>query len=250
MTRLRTLTPARVFAERHGGALSTKDWLSLRADHASARDAVFQESDPSTLFFDDRENPAPLVVSSQAITQADYLLRPDLGRKLFAPDRNRILTECPKEADLQILLADGLSATALQKQGPKLLHKLTTLAKADGWILGRPIFLQRARVGILNEIGFLLNPTVCVLLIGERPGLSTAESLSAYLAFQPKPGDTDANRNLVASIYDSGIPIGEAADRILNLAQTIRARRQSGVGIREELPPPNRPGISDDSTLP
>ncbi len=249
-TRLRSLTPARVFAARHGGALSTKDWLSLRADHASARDAVFQESNPSKLFFDDSCYEVPLVVSSQAITHAEYLLRPDLGRKLLPPDRNRIAAECPKGAELQILLADGLSATALQKQGPKILKSLTTFALADGWKLGRPIFLQRARVGILNDIGSVLDPIVCVLLIGERPGLSTAESLSAYLAYQPKPGDTDANRNLIASIYNGGIPISDAAGRILNLAKTMRMAGQSGVGIREELPSLERPGFSDDSTLP
>lgn len=247
---LRALTPARVFAARNGCALSTSDWLALRADHASARDAVFQESDPFLLFDDDSGLPKPLVVSSQAATQTDYLLRPDLGRKLFAPDRKRIQKECPKGVELQILLADGLSATALQKQGPKLLHSLTRLAQDEGWNLGRPIFLHRARVGILNDIGFLLEPKVCVLLIGERPGLSTAESLSAYLAYQPKSGDTDANRNLIASIYDGGIPIKEAARRILNLARTMKAARQSGVGIREELPSLNRPGFPDDSTLP
>lgn len=249
MTRLRTFTPARVFAERHGAALSTSDWLALRADHASARDAVFQESDPSLLFEDDSFHPIPFVVSSQATSRTDYLLRPDLGRKLYPPDRKGILDECPKGADLQILLADGLSATALQKQGPRLLQCLTTLARKEGWKMGRPIFLQRARVGILNEIGVLLEPTVCILLIGERPGLSTAESLSAYLAFRPKPGDTDANRNLIASIYDAGVSIESAARRILNLAQTLRTVRQSGVGIREELPFHQRPGLPDDTNL-
>ena len=247
--RVRAMTPARVFAPRHGGALSTVDWLALRAAHASARDAVFQETNPATLFEHIPTDLIPFVVASQANTQTDYLLRPDLGRKIFPGDRKRIQEACPNGADIQILLADGLSATALQKQGPKMLECLTSLAREEGWKLGRPIFLHRARVGILNDIGVLLEPTVCVLLIGERPGLSTADSLSAYLAYQPKPGDTDARRNLVASIYHGGVPIFEASRRILDLARRMILARQSGVGIREEIPTLNQSGLTDDSNL-
>ncbi len=243
------LTPARVFAPRHGASLSTADWLALRADHAGARDALFYETNPET-------DPAweatfphweqlqgkglfplpPLLVTSQATTPMDYLLRPDLGRRLLPKDRDRILAECPRSPQLQILFADGLSALALQKQGLPLLTELAPLALAEGWQLGRPIFIRRARVGILNDIGALLEPLVVVLLIGERPGLTTAESLSAYLAFRPKPGDTDAQRNLVASIHDRGVTIAEAARRILNLAGSLKRSNYSGVGIREEMP--------------
>lgn len=249
------LTPARVFAPRHGASLSTADWLALRADHAGARDAVFQETKPETdpawesTF--PNEGPlsgkkplsgnglfpqSPLLVNSQATTQTDYLLRTDLGRRLHPMDRERILVDCPKSPQLQILFADGLSALALQKQGLPLLISLAKMALAEGWQLGRPIFIRRARVGIMNDIGALLEPLVLVLLIGERPGLSTAESLSAYLAYRPKLGDTDAKRNLIASIHDRGVGIPEATRRILNLAGSLKSSGYSGVGIREEMP--------------
>ncbi len=249
------LTPARVFAPRHGASLSTADWLALRADHAGARDAVFQETipetDPAWESTFPKEGPlsgkkpfsgdglfpqSPLLVTSQATTQTDYLLRTDLGRRLHPMDRQRILAECPKSPQLQILFADGLSALALQKQGLPLLISLAKRALAEGWLLGRPIFIRRARVGIMNDIGALLEPLVLVLLIGERPGLSTAESLSAYLAYRPKLGDTDAKRNLIASIHDRGVGIEEATQRILNLAGSLKSSGYSGVGIREEMP--------------
>lgn len=231
------LTPARVFAPRHGASLSTADWLALRADHAGARDAVFQETTPETVLAWAASFPRrPLFVTSQAATATDYLLRPDLGRKLLPKDRERILIECPRSPQMQILLADGLSALALQNQGLPLWTALTQQALEKGWQLGQPIFIHRARVGILNDIGSLLEPCVVVLLIGERPGLSTAESLSAYLAYRPKLGDTDAKRNLIASIHDRGVGIPEATRRILNLAGSLKSSCYSGVGIREEMP--------------
>ncbi len=256
------LTPARVFSPRHGASLSTADCLALRADHAVARDAVFQETkpekDPSWIATfpkavreKDKEGfvHPPLLVSSQASTQTEYLLRPDLGRKVHPMDRERILAECPRSPQMQILLADGLSALALQKQGFPLYTALVPMALSMGWQVGRPIFIRRARVGIMNDIGSLLEPLIVVLLLGERPGLSTAESLSAYLAYRPKPGDTDAHRNLIASIHNRGVGIAWAARRIVNLAETLKNTSSSGVGIREEMPKETLLGKPNDFHL-
>jgi ethanolamine ammonia-lyase small subunit len=231
----RTLTPARVFAPRKGTGLATGDWLALRADHAAARDAVFESLDLARDFGQERiERHRLFEVPSQAPTRAEYLLHPDLGRLLHPAGRAQIDSLCPKGADLQIFLGDGLSAAALIRQGPPLLDRLTEMAQAEGLTVGRPFFVRQARVGLLNEVGLLLNPEVAVLLIGERPGLSTAESLSAYLAYRPQPQDTDAKRNLVSNIHERGVPIEEAARRIFGLVLSIRESGQSGVTVKED----------------
>lgn len=231
----RELTPARVFAPRRGTGLSTSDWLSLRADHAAARDAVFDSVDLVRDFGEERVARYGLFeVQSQASTRADYLLHPDQGRLLEPVSRERIDSLCLKGADLQIFLGDGLSAAALIRQGPALLDRLTELAQSEGLTVGRPFFVRQARVGLLNEIGLLLNPEVAVLLIGERPGLSTAESLSAYLAHRPQPLDTDARRNLVSNIHERGVPLEDAARRIFSLVLAIRKAGESGVAVKED----------------
>jgi ethanolamine ammonia-lyase small subunit len=109
-------------------------------------------------------------------------------------------------------------------------------AKQKNWVLGRPFAVRFCRVGILNDVGDLLRPKVAVLLIGERPGLATAESLSAYMAYQPRSAQTDAHRNLISNIHARGISIPDAANRILNLASQMMSKKISGTQIREQLP--------------
>ena len=187
---IRARTPARLFVSRSGVGYRTATQLELRADHAAALDAVQASIDLDRDLGDLARETNLLEVSSCATTKQEYLLRPDLGRRLDEDSRRRIAAECPAGADLQIVLGDGLSAAALIAQGPKLLPAL--MARADGWSLGRVVFVRHCRVGIMNDIGDLLCPEIVVLLIGERPGLMTAESLSAYLAYRPRTGDTDA----------------------------------------------------------
>src|SRR5262249_8783441 len=126
-------------------------------------------------------------------------------------------------------------------QVPRLLPLLLAQAHERGWSVGPAFFVRHARVGLLNEVGELIDPGVGVLLIGERPGLATAESLSAYMAYRPRPGDTDAKRNLISNIHDRGLPPAEAAPRILALAEQMRRAGASGVAIKEELPAPALP---------
>ena len=135
-----------------------------------------------------------------------------------------------------MVLGDGLSAAAVARQVPDLLPLLEEHSVRRGWVFGRPFLVRYCRVGILNEVGELLDPRVVVLLIGERPGLATAESLSAYMAFQPRPGHTDAERNLISNIHERGVPLTEAATRICRLAEQMRAATSSGVRIKEEFP--------------
>jgi ethanolamine ammonia-lyase small subunit len=138
--------------------------------------------------------------------------------------------------DLQIVVGDGLSMTAVATQVPRLLPLLCEEAKARDWSVGQTFVIRYCRVGILNEIGELLAPKVAVLLIGERPGLATAESLSAYMAYRPKTADTDANRNLISNIHARGVNSERAAQRIRNLAASMMKAQASGCQLREELP--------------
>ena len=163
-------------------------------------------------------------------------MRPDLGRRLSPTALQTIPQHCPSAVDLQIVLGDGLSAAALIEQAPLLLPLLTAGATERGLQLGQPFFVRYCRVGILNDIGELLNPTVVILLIGERPGLATALSLSAYFAYRPRTGHTDAQRNLISNIHERGVPPTLAAHRILDLAQLIIQASQSGIAIKENLP--------------
>ena len=232
----KTLTTARVFAPRKGTGLSTRDWLSLRADHAFARDAVFESIDLERDFRSERIDQMGLFeVSSKANNRHEYLLRPDLGRQLNPTDRNRIQQQCPFQPGLQIILGDGLSAAALKQQGPPLIDSIWELARKQGWNLGRPFLVHQSRVGILNEIGNLLEPEIAILLIGERPGLTTANSLSAYLAYKPNLGQDDANRNLISNIHGNGVAIKDASVRIMALADSMKNAKTGGVTIKETL---------------
>lgn len=242
---LHSITPARILGPRHGTGLSTKAMLQLRADHAFARDAVFQSVLLQRDFRSERIDQLGLFeLFTKAIDRQQYLLHPELGRQLRPQDRELLLKQCPPRPRLQIVLGDGLSATALVQQGPPLLDALWEMAGKQKLALGRPFLVHQARVGILNEIGNLLEPDVVVLLIGERPGLGTAESLSAYMAYRPNHGDTDASRNLISNIHSRGVGIEEAATRILALVESMLAGKVSGTAIKERLA---LPGIANPS---
>ena len=235
--KIRQRTPARLLRGRSGGAYRTSTQLELRAAHAAARDAVRTEFGLAKhIGADSIERFGIFEVSSEAQTKDQYLLRPDLGRRLPANARDQIIQKCPLEADIQIVIGDGLSTTAVAMQVPSLLLLLVHGTVARGWKLGQIFAIRLCRVGILNQIGDLLRPKVAVLLIGERPGLATAESLSAYIAFQPRSGHTDAQRNLISNIHRRGVTSSEAAGRILNLAARMMSAKASGVQIREVLP--------------
>lgn len=237
---IRARTPARLLKGRAGTSYRTSTLLELREAHAAAQDAVRAE-------FDMQSQLGPTLVSrlnlfevcTRARDKNEYLLRPDLGRCFTDEARAEILRHCSKSPKLQIAIGDGLSVTAVRAQVPELLPLLHDGALLRGWTLGQSLAIRHCRVGILNEIGELLSPEVMVLLIGERPGLATAESLSAYIAYQPNKNHTDANRNLISNIHSRGVGTQEAASRILNLCAQMMASKTSGYTLREEL---NLPG--------
>ncbi len=246
---VRARTPARILVGRAGPSYRTTTHLTLRRDHAAARDAVWEEVDLAKAFGADLVRRFGLFeVATQATGKEQFLMRPDLGRRLSDEGRQALLARCPPGADLQVAVGDGLSAAAVAAQVPVLLPLLEEQTKAHGWTFGQPFFVRHCRVGVLNDIGDLLKPEVVVLLIGERPGLATAESLSAYLAFRPCAGHTDAQRNLISNIHVRGVPPAEAAPRILALAALLRRLGASGVAVKEARPglegpsPPAFPG--------
>jgi ethanolamine ammonia-lyase small subunit len=233
--KVRARTPARLLTGRSGAAYRTITQLELREAHAAARDAVRTEL---SLLSDLGESFVwkwgLFEVGSRATNKDEYLLRPDLGRHLNHSSIDELGRRCSRGPDLQVVIGDGLSVTAVAAQVPQLLPLLLDGATALGWKVGQTFVIRYCRVGILNEIGDLLDPKVVVLLIGERPGLATAESLSAYMAYRPKKSDTDADRNLISNIHSRGVSPEEAARRILSLAASMVKAKISGCQLREE----------------
>jgi ethanolamine ammonia-lyase small subunit len=234
--RVRARTPARLLEGRSGASYRTTTQLQLRADHAAARDAVRAELDLNAHFGREFVSRWELFeVSSAASSKSEYLMRPDLGRTLGESARATTASQCPKGSDVQIVVGDGLSVAAVAAQVPALLPLLCDGGRERNWTVGRPFFVRYCRVGIMNCIGEVLSPSTVVLLIGERPGLATAESLSAYLAFRPCPGHTDANRNLISNVHERGVPVEKAATRILNVVAQMLKKQTSGMHLKEQL---------------
>jgi ethanolamine ammonia-lyase small subunit len=233
---LRARTPARILVGRSGPAYRTATQLELRQDHAAAIDAVHAElnleRDFGREFIERRQL---FEVRSRARDKIEYLMRPDLGRRLDEASRHEIIRRCPPKADLQVVIGDGLSAAAVVTQVPRLLPLLDQEAKKQGWNFGQTFMIRYCRVGILNDIGEILAPEVVVLLVGERPGLATSVSLSAYLAYRPRAGHTDAHRNLISNIHERGLLVEDAGRRIISLANKMRLMQASGVSVKEDL---------------
>jgi ethanolamine ammonia-lyase small subunit len=232
---IRARTPARLLMGRAGAAYRTLTQMDLREAHAAARDAVRTELDlEEQLGANFVKHWQLFEVCSEARSKDEYLLQPNLGRMFGEAARSELLRRCSPQNDLQIAIGDGLSVTAVFSQLPKLLPALYEAAKSHDWTVGEIFVIRHCRVGILNEIGELLTPTVAVLLIGERPGLATAESLSAYMAYRPNRAHTDADRNLISNIHARGVSPGDAAVRILQLAAQMMDAKSSGIQLRAD----------------
>jgi ethanolamine ammonia-lyase small subunit len=233
--RIKMHTPARLLVGRAGAAYRTETQLQLREDHAKARDAVRAELELKTAFdveFIEKWN--LFEANTRASTKLEYLARPALGREFRDESCGEILRRCLSGRNIQVVIGDGLSALAIQTQVPHLLPLLFEGARKSGWSIGQTFVIRHCRVGILNEIGELLKPQIVILLIGERPGLASAESMSAYMAYQPSWSHSDANRNLVSNIHDRGLSAQSAADRILNLCARMMRLGISGCTVKEE----------------
>jgi len=238
LARIRAQTPARILTGRAGAAYRTATWLELRRDHAAAKDAVTLEFDLTTDLGSEFVTRWGLFeVATLARDKHEFLLQPESGRLLDATGRDELVLRCAPQADFQVALADGLSAAAVRAQVPTLLPLLAAAADQRGWRFGQPFFIRHGRVGVMNVIGEVLDPIVVVLLIGERPGLATVESLSAYMAYRPRNGHDDSRRNLISNIHIRGVPPEQAALRIVQLAAQMRRMEASGVTVKEEWTP-------------
>jgi ethanolamine ammonia-lyase small subunit len=199
--------------------LPTKEILAFQLAHAKARDAVWMELDCT--FFAQRY---ASVVQSRARNRAEYLRRPDVGRRLLHPE---LLT--PGEFDAAIILADGLSATAVHRHAGPVLNALLPLL--EEWKLAPIVIAQQARVAISDEIGERLGAKMSLILIGERPGLTAPDSLGAYLTWNPRVGRNDAERNCISNIREEGLKPALAARRIAMLMNAARGQGITGVGL-------------------
>ena len=238
---LRIHTPARIALGRAGGSLPTEAWLEFASDHAAARDAVHAPFNAQQLAQEVQSlGAATLILSSQATDRRMHLVRPDWGRRLDALSAERLrestaaTTAGPDswKYDLVVVVSDGLSALAAERQAPLVLAELIPHLQTAGWKLAPVIVVPFARVAIEDEIGGILNARLALILLGERPGLSSPDSLGAYLVHHPALGRTDADRNCVSNIRPAGLPPDCAAATIAELLSAARDRRLSGVRLK------------------
>jgi ethanolamine ammonia-lyase small subunit len=234
MKRLCDFTMARVGLERTGNSLATREVLAFQLAHARARDAVAMTIDVRSFLLDCEARGWPAEhLASAAGDHSTYLRRPDLGRRLCEDSRHRLVPSVAR-LDLAVVVADGLSALAAQRHALPLLDELAPRLDDAGWTRSPLFVVERGRVAIGDEVGQLLNVRIVLVLIGERPGLSSPDSLGAYLTWNPAPGRTDAERNCISNIRPEGLGYREAAQRIFSLLAAARHRRLTGVVLKED----------------
>jgi ethanolamine ammonia-lyase small subunit len=231
---LRALTPARVALGRTGISLPTHALLDFQLSHAQARDAVQARLDAASLASTLAQlSSGPILrLHSAAPDRVTYLQRPDLGRKLDEPSRAILAQQPTDEVDLSIVIADGLSALAVERHATPLMTEL--LALLSGWNLAPITIVEQARVAIADEIASTLHAQISVILIGERPGLSSPDSLGAYITWDPRPGRTDAERNCISNIRAEGLTYPQAAAQLAFYLTEARRRRLSGIALKDE----------------
>jgi ethanolamine ammonia-lyase small subunit len=222
-------TSARIGVGRAGPRYNTASLLLFQGDHAITQDALYRDVDPALL------DEFKLFTVQTNITggKEEYLLRPDLGRQL-SPEAKRTLEErCVKNPNVQLVIGDGLSAAAIEANLRKIFPVIKQGLQSAGLTLGTPFFVKYCRVGVMNDIGEVIQPDVVILLIGERPGLGRAESMSAYMGYKPKAGNSDADRDVVCNIFeDGGTNPLEAGAYVVQFAQKMRQAQASGVKLR------------------
>jgi ethanolamine ammonia-lyase small subunit len=229
---LRRLTAARIGLERSGASLATAPLLDFRLAHARARDAVHEPLDEASLVTELAGLGEPVIsVASAAEDRQSYLLRPDLGRRLasdaaLAPHRG--------DYDVAFVIADGLSARAVALHARAVLSQVVTALRAEGWKIAPLVVVRHGRVAIGDAVASALGARSVAVLIGERPGLSSADGMGTYLTFRPYAGMTDAERNCISNIRPDGIGYELAGFKIAHLLRSMRLRGASGVALKDD----------------
>jgi len=231
---LRRLTAARIGLERSGASLATAPLLGFKLDHARARDAVHEPLDEARLIADLAGlDAAALSVASAAADRKQFLMRPDLGRRL-TPGADTALAPHATGHDVVFVIADGLSARAVQSHAAPVLKATLPMLRKDGWRIAPLVVVLNGRVAIGDAIAAQLRAKCVAVLIGERPGLTAPDSMGAYLTWQPGPRTTDADRNCISNVRPDGIGYTDAAFKIAHLLRAMRTNGMSGVQLKDD----------------
>lgn len=226
LERMLKRTTARIGVGKAGPRLKTRTLLALRADHAQARDAVMKDVDPKVL-----ESAGLFTVQTLCDDKNTYITRPDLGRKLSPEAVQTLQQRCVRNPDVQIYISDGLSSTAVEANVNKILPVITEALQAKGLKVGTPFYLRFGRVGAQEHVSETLGAKVVCVLLGERPGLATAESMSAYITYNAYVGMPESKRTVVSNIHKNGTAAVEAGAYIAEVIAKILEQKASGVDL-------------------
>ncbi|NJK97714.1 MAG: ethanolamine ammonia-lyase subunit EutC [Bacteroidales bacterium] len=231
---LKKFTHARIANGHAGSALPTREVLHFRMSHALARDAVYSSLDVDQLSRSLSNSGMPsITLHSQAQDRSDYLLNPNKGRVLDKDSIEKLQSEGALEVDLCIIIADGLSASAVNLHALNVIELLKV--HLPSWQLATVVLVKQARVAISDTIGELIRAKIALILIGERPGLSSPSSMGAYITYQPKSGNTDEKRNCISNIQPEGLSYEFAASKIAYMLNQMRMQQLSGVKLKDDF---------------
>jgi ethanolamine ammonia-lyase small subunit len=234
-TSLRRFTGARIGLGRAGAGIPTGETLRFKLAHAQARDAVHAELDVAKLIEELHPlHQQVLTLHSAAKDRSEYLRRPDLGRRLDEPSRELLAAQPQNDPDLAIVIADGLSALAIEMNVKRFLEAFLPLVST--WKIAPICIVREGRVASGDEAGHLLGAKCLAMLIGERPGLSSPDSMGIYLTYGPTPGFTDERRNCISNVRDAGLSHTAAAAKLAYLAGEALRRQLSGVDLKDDMP--------------
>ncbi len=228
LRRMMSKTTARIGVSHAGPRLKTQTMLKLRMDHAAARDAVMMDVSEELI-----DRLGLLFTKTKCEDKNTYLTRPDLGRDFDDETKKLITDSCKHDIDVQLIVSDGLSSSAIEANAERILPVITEGLKERGISVGTPIFVKFGRVAAQDRISELLNATIVCSLIGERPGLATAESMSAYISYKATVGMPEARRTVVSNIHKDGVPAVEAGAYIVDLLALILEKKASGVELQK-----------------
>lgn len=227
MRQMKEKTPARIGIGNAGARLKTQTYLTLRADHAGARDAVFRDVNPELV-----QEMGLFSIESMCTSRNEHLTRPDLGRKLSDDTKKELKSKCQLNPTVQIYVSDGLSSQAVEANIADILPSLMDGLQGLGIGTGTPFYMRYGRVPAMDVVSETLGAEVTCVLLGERPGLATANSMSAYIAYKATVGMPESRRTVVSNIHSGGIPAAEAGAHIAQVIKTMLERKQSGVDLQ------------------
>jgi ethanolamine ammonia-lyase small subunit len=225
--RLKKTTNARICVGRAGERFKTETLLRFRADHAIAMDAVWSYVDESIV-----DQLGFFKIQTLVEDKEEYIRRPDLGRIFSKETIDSIKENCIHHPDVQIIAADGLSSCAINANLPDIYPMMVDGLTMKGYTTGTPIFVKYSRVATMDKISEALGAKVTILLVGERPGLATGESMSSYMAYKSSTTKPESQRTVVSNIHKNGIPAVEAGAQIVNLVEVLMREKKSGVELK------------------